>query len=107
MAFSPTVLLDSALIAKIKTGTASLPIGQWVRDGAGRKGQIVQASEGVLAVSWVREGEDFADRTQRFARAIWHRRHKHEPVAAVLHAPASIDLDRLKEHFRETFQQAA
>lgn len=105
--FTPTILLDTTLIEGLKAGTTSLRTGQWVRDRNGRKGQFIAASERVVAVSWVNEGEDFQDRTQRFARAVWHRLHKHEPVAAVLHAPASVSLDRLKEHFRTTFQQAA
>jgi hypothetical protein len=105
--FIETVLLDRATLAALKAGASSLPTGQWVRGLDGRKGQFIGADRGIVAVSWVNEGEDFHDRTQRFARAVWHRLHKHEPVAAVLHAPASVSLDRLKEHFRTTFQNAA
>lgn len=109
--FTGTVQLTPALLASLKAGTATLKTGQWVKGMDGRRGQFLgadlRAGSRIVAVCWMIEGESFEDRTQRFARALWHRRHKHEPVTAVIHAPASIDIDRLKEHFRTTFAQAA
>lgn len=102
--FTSTVRLTFTLETALKRGSETLQRGQWVERN-GERGQFIRADQKGVYVSWAKDGESFDDRTQRFARAVWHALHKHEPVTAVIHAPASVDMDRLKKHFETAFRE--
>ena len=103
--FLPTVELTDAMVTSIVNGGVVLRRGQWVRKN-GCLGQYIHHRNGVLYVSWVAQhrGERFAERTQRFARAVWHQVRKDvSPEMAVNGAPSSLSFEELREWFHRRY----
>ena len=103
--FLPTVELTNEMITSILHGWVVLRRGQWVRKND-CLGQYIHHRNGVLYVSWVAQhrNERFAERTQRFARAVWHHVRKDvSPELAVNGAPSSLSFKVLREWFRRRY----
>lgn len=106
--FLPTITLNSTVLDALTAGTLALRPGQWVRNVDGRKGQYLATHNGITYVAWNRNGECFTERTQRVARAVWHRRYKHLDAETVIRrAPMSVGSHSLGEHLRERFLSRA
>lgn len=105
--FLPTIDLTPDIEAAIKANALPVRTGQWVRNRFGTKGQFLAAENGNMYVSWAGLNDGFEGRTQRFARANWHRKNKHDAVTAVTKAPSSVSMNTLKGWFKKKFKPAA
>lgn len=102
--FVPAInIADPAIHEAISNGTLPVRRGQWVKFN-GAKGQFLRAHGGVIWCSWC--GKDsFQERTNRFARAVWHNKRKHsdDPVEVVAGAHKSVDGNVVVDWFKKKF----
>lgn len=105
--FLPTINLDNpAVLGAVQAEGLPVRVGQWVQLN-GRRGQFLTARNSTVYVAWNAPNQTFEERTQRFARAVWHQSKKDMPATtAVLKAPRTLTLQQVKEFFARQFATA-
>jgi hypothetical protein len=98
--YLPTIKLDRQTFEAITRNQFPVRVGQWVERPDGTRGQFLRTQHGAIYASWAGKGDNFEQRTQRFARAHWYTQQtKMDGRTAVAKSPRSMTMSKLRSVF--------